>query len=105
MTGEIREFLEVLIKVQEHVTLEPVEGPRTPVISSKPEPLAKESDSPKIKEIKRDVPAGQSVRFYFDPNEKLKVGDRVEVTTRSRQQISYGWVSEEHGATFRVLKQ
>ncbi|MDZ4083065.1 MAG: hypothetical protein U1E10_09025 [Bdellovibrionales bacterium] len=102
ISGEDREFLEIQMKVQNHSTLETVESetlklPKTPVNAKAP--------PPEFKEIVQQVPPEMSVRFYFKPDEKLQVGDLLEVTTRSRRQISYGWVSGEHGATYRILKK
>lgn len=63
------------------------------------------SPARKFKEIVNEVSSDKIVRFFFKPEENLRVGDLLEVTTRSRRSISYGWVSGEHGATYRILKK
>ncbi len=88
VSSETRDFLEVHLTVQSHTTLE---YPMTP------------EETGKLKEIVNEVPSGMTLRFFFKPNEKIQVGDRIEITTRTPRSISQGWSSREHGATFRLL--
>jgi hypothetical protein len=103
-TGETREFLEIQLKVQSHTTLQFPDVP-----DGDPDSLKRKPGDPphtrKFNEVVNVVSPDKIVRFYFKPEEKLRVGDLLEVTTRSRRSISYGWVSGEHGATYRILEK
>ena len=62
---------------------------------------------PKVKTIVKETPGlkGTTVRFYFSPGEGIAVGDRLDITTRARSAISRGWISGEHGATYKKVNK
>jgi hypothetical protein len=101
VSAEERSFLEILLTVEEARTIEfpevdpPLRAPKNKTGEGEVKTVVKEN--PELK--------GTTVRFYFSPGEGIAVGDRLEITTRTRSSISRGWISGEHGATYKKVKK
>ena len=98
-TAEERAFLEILLTVEEARTIEIPEFDPTVPLEKEAVPGTKPAvkENPELK--------GKTVRFYFPPKEAIAVGDRLEITTRTRSSISRGWISGEHGATDKKVNK
>lgn len=101
VTAQEREFLEIHLTVEEARTFE------FPEVDPSLRAPKNKTGEPKVKTIVKETPGlkGTTVRFYFSPGEGIAVGDRLDITTRARSAISRGWISGEHGATYKKVNK
>lgn len=103
VSAETKDFLEVKVKITKAETIELPAIPEAPTKLTQSGGSSEGSKPHKI--IPDDKSKGKTLRFFFPPNEKIKKGENLEIETRSRSSISYGWTSGEFGASYKKISK
>ena len=100
VTSEKREYLEVKFKVEHAEVVEVDIEPS----SDKEELNASSPETNQKSKVKPNLELQGKIRsLYFKSDEPIHKDEQLEIATRSRSSISYGWTSSEFGATYKKM--
>jgi hypothetical protein len=75
--------------------------------NSKLTPIKPEDDkiSSYVNEEAASLPVAKDevAHFFFPINSAIRQGEKIEVTTRRKSQVSQGWTSDQYAASFRKI--